>query len=311
MNLPNDVDLITISQQFVRAELAPRTVAAYQTDWRAFIVWCAAAGRQPLPASAETLNLYVTHMLGARKVSSVRRYMTAIASSHQRSGETPPDNHLAVAILRGARRMRRERPLQKSPVTVEQLRGMAANLHRPEPFRTRDRAVILFGFATALRRISIVNTMLEHITLTAQGMTVYVPHEKQDQTGKGRTIGVPFAHDPALCAVRAVQKWLALRGDAPGYLFDGMLYGTRDPLRRMNHNTVAKIVQRAAAALHLDPARYGGHSLRAGMITAALEAGAGEVLTARHSGHRSLASLRLYLRPGDPFSANALTAIGL
>jgi integrase len=310
MNLPNEVDLIQKSQQFVRAELAVRTVASYQTDWRTFIVWCAAAGRQPLPASAETLNLYITHMLGARKVASVRRYMSAIASSHYRAGHTPPDNHLALAILRGARRIRRERPLQKQPVTVEQLRGMVAPA-RPEPYRTRDRALLLFGFATALRRISIVNALLEHIAIGDQGMTVYVPHEKQDQTGKGRTIGVPFARDPALCAVRAVQDWIALRGEEPGYLFDGLPYERFDPLRRMNHNTVAKIVQRAAAALHLDPAQYGGHSLRAGLITAALDAGAGEVLTARHSGHRSLASLRIYLRPGDPFSANALTVIGL
>jgi len=60
-----------------------------------------------------------------------------------------------------------------------------------------------------------------------------------------------------------------------------------------------------------DARRFGGHSLRSGCITAMFEQGIGEILIGRHSGHRSLANLRRYLRSRDPFKANAWDALNL
>jgi integrase len=188
---------------------------------------------------------------------------------------------------------------------------MMNRIDRPDPYRTRDRAVILFGFATALRRTNIISARIEHIRFTPQGMIVRVPREKQDQTGVGRDIGVPFASDAAVCAARATRDWLHVRGTEPGYLFDGLWHGQLRPGARMHHNTIAAIVKRAAESIGLDPAHYAGHSLRSGLATAALESGAGEILTARHTGHRSLQCLRMYLRGNDPFAGNVLGVIGL
>lgn len=213
-------------------------------------------------------------------------------------------------MIRGAQRLRGEWPAQKAAISVGQLRGMIQRLDRPEPYRTRDRAVLLFGFATALRRASITGTRIGDVQFTEQGMTVHVLHEKQDRNGTGRSTGIPYAKDPEICAAIAVKKWLTLRGNEPGYLFDGLWHGQRRPQDRMNDGTVANIVKRAVESIGLDPARYGGHSLRAGFVTTALESGVGEILTARHTGHRSLTTLRMYLRPEDPFRGNACSMIG-
>jgi hypothetical protein len=51
---------------------------------------------------------------------------------------------------------------------------------------------------------------------------------------------------------------------------------------------VGLIVKRAAEAAGLDPARYAGHSLRAGMLTQGYINGAGELALMRQTGHRSL-----------------------
>jgi hypothetical protein len=52
-------------------------------------------------------------------------------------------------------------------------------------------------------------------------------------------------------------------------------------------------------------------SLLAGFVTSALEAGVGEILTARHTGHSSLATLKGYMRSEDPFKGNACERLSL
>ena len=41
------------------------TLIAYQSDWKHFAAWCAGLGLACLPASSETLALYVAHLVGS------------------------------------------------------------------------------------------------------------------------------------------------------------------------------------------------------------------------------------------------------
>ena len=75
--------------------------------------------------------------------------------------------------------------------------------------------------------------------------------------------------------------------------------------QRLNSNSVAKIIKRAAAAAGLDPAAYAGHSLRAGFATQAYLNGVPELAIMRHTGHKSLDTVRkgtdsVSRSPGDP-----------
>jgi integrase len=54
-----------------------------------------------------------------------------------------------------------------------------------------------------------------------------------------------------------------------------------------------------------------GHSLRAGLATAAAAAGVQERVIAATTGHRSMTVLRRYIRDGNLFSENAAAAVGL
>jgi len=60
-----------------------------------------------------------------------------------------------------------------------------------------------------------------------------------------------------------------------------------------------------------DPARYAGHSLRAGLATAAAAANVPERVIALQTGHRSMKILRRYIRQGSLFAENAAAAVGL
>ena len=80
---------------------------------------------------------------------------------------------------------------------------------------------------------------------------------------------------------------------------------------RLSDKAVALIVKRRAKAGGLDPARYAGHSLRAGLATSAAAAGAAERVIMSQTGHQSADMVRRYIREGSLFRENASSIAGL
>ena len=67
----------------------------------------------------------------------------------------------------------------------------------------------------------------------------------------------------------------------------------------------SRIVKRYARRVGLDVAAYSGHSLRSGFLTSAAESGASVFKTTEVSRHRSLDTLRGYVRRVDLFKEHA------
>jgi integrase len=281
-------------------------VRAYASDWRDFAAWCRAVGRSALPASTETVRLYAVDQLDSRRVSTVERRLAAIAARHREQGHGSPVDDDVRTVMQGARRQRGAAPQQKAAVTVEQLRGMVREL--PQSARgARDRAILLLGFATGLRRSELAALNLADVVVTGKGVRVTVRRSKTDQEGEGRVIGVFPGRRAATCPVRAVRRWLYVRRGAGGdALFTIVDPGDRVTSARLSGCGIGAVVQRSAARIGLDPREYGGHSLRAGCVTAAAEAGVPESIIMNRTGHRSHAMLVRYLRPASVWSVDPL-----
>jgi integrase len=71
------------------------------------------------------------------------------------------------------------------------------------------------------------------------------------------------------------------------------------------------VVKRAAARIGLKAADYAGHSLRAGLATQAYLNGANELAIMQQTGHRSLATVRKYIRDSTLFRDNPAAKLGL
>ena len=63
--------------------------------------------------------------------------------------------------------------------------------------------------------------------------------------------------------------------------------------------------------LGYDVEDFAGHSLRAGLATAAAAAGKSERAIMNQTGHRSLSTVRRYIREGSLFRENAADGLGL
>jgi integrase len=88
---------------------------------------------------------------------------------------------------------------------------------------TRDRALVLLGYAGAFRRSELVALDVEDLRFSESGLYVWIFAAKNDPRKQGRELYVPRlpASGPKaeLCAVAALERWLETAG-ATGPFFE-------------------------------------------------------------------------------------------
>lgn len=301
------------ARDYIGAARAPNTLRGYRADWGHFSAWCATQGLTALPATPQTVSRYLTTQAGQRKTGTLSRRLSAIAQAHKVAGHSSPTQDATLRLVwAGIRRTHGTAQVGKTATAVDELRRMVTTL--PDSLLgLRDRALLLLGFAGAFRRSELVALDVADVRSTTDGLIVTVRRGKTDQEGTGRAIGIPYGSTPATCPVRAVAAWRLAADIQVGPLLRSVNRHGHTHAGRMSDRSVALIVKRAAAAAGLDPALYAGHSLRAGLATAAAGAGVSERVIAQQTGHKSMVVLRRYIRAGTLFAPgeNAAAAIGL
>src|ERR1700730_12870108 len=149
------VDLEIPARAFAGASKAPSTLRAYRSGLADFQSWCEAHEAPWLPATPASIALYVSHLAGAgRSVATIQQRMVAISQAHQLAVPLPsPTSHPEVrAPLAGIRGAVGTAQRRKAPLVTSELRRLAG-VAGPTPLAdARDRALLLLGFAAALRR---------------------------------------------------------------------------------------------------------------------------------------------------------------
>ncbi len=299
------------ARDYAQQSRAANTRRAYRADWADFAAWCEAHALAALPAAPETVALYLADLADRRKTSTLQRRLSAISQAHKAADHESPTGHRAVrAVWAGIRRAKGTAQDGKEAAITRDLRAMVATLP-PTLGGVRDRALLLLGFAGAFRRSELVSLDVADLHTTRDGLVVSLRRSKTDQEGKGRRIGIPYGSRPATCPVRAVQDWLDASRVTTGPLLRGVNRHGQVRPTRLSDKAVALVVKRAAEAAGLDPARYAGHSLRAGLATSAAAAGVSERAIMAQTGHKSLPMVRRYIREGSLFNDNAAAEVGL
>ncbi|MDN5751326.1 MAG: tyrosine-type recombinase/integrase [Pseudonocardia sp.] len=351
----------------VHSSTASNTRRAYTSDWRRFTGWCAARGHTPLPAAPVTIAAYLTEAAATRTPGGQRayapatlgRWAAAIGHHHQRAEHpSPASAPLVAATLAGIRRAcaeAGERPVrQVAPLltgditTILTAMNAQSDTWAARVYARRDAALLLLGFAAALRRSELVALAIgDVIGHRTDGLHLRIGRSKTDQDGRGAIRAVPFGASPAGCGSCAYLRWLhvvaaaetggrpaairLLRGpdERDAHVCHGRWPHTPDPaapvfrpIRGAGHlgaaalsgAAVHKMIRRRAIAAGYDAAfvaRLGGHSLRAGFVTQAFRGGADAHAIMRQTGHASPAMLETYAREHAPLIGNAVTTLGL
>jgi len=311
------------AQAFARHAKAANTRRAYRAGVRAWCAWCAQHALPCLPArSADVVAFLAAERGRGLSVTTIALRRAAIRYAHFIAGCPVPtaEAHVAetMAGMHRAAAAAGDLPVKKRAATIDILRQILAPIAEDLP-GLRDRALLLVGFAGALRRAELAAIRVEHLETRDRGLRVLLPRSKGDRSGRGVTVAIPYGTSE-LCPVRALQRWQAAASITGGAVFRRIWLpprgrdGGATPLPRIgtqaiDAGTVARIVKRRAAAAGFDRAMLAGHSLKRGALTTGMDRGVHPTRLKQLGRHKSYAVLDEYLELGDPFDGHPLGGV--
>ena len=160
------------------------------------------------------------------------------------------------------------------------------------------------------------------VRFTDNGLLIELGRSKSDQEGDGAVIGVPFGSHAETCPVRALRAWLDVAGITSGRVFRPVTRHGHIGADAMSPHAIAIAVKRAVFRSALAEGyskkdaysladTVGGHSLRAGFVTATDAAGAPIAKVMEQARHARFETTRGYIREVDVFRGNAASYLGL
>jgi integrase len=307
-------------------ELAQKAVAAntrrgYAADWDSFCGWCIERGFAALPASPDTVARYLRWLIDrptkvimetvrgrdgrliakqrtqrSVKTSTLGRHVASIGAAHRAAEyEDPTKSVFVKAVVRGIRAERGTLSTPKEDFNRDRLMAALSALTFERLIDKRDRAIILFGWSGAFRRSEIAAVDVEHLSYEARGIDVLLPRSKTNQEGAHEHVLIGFARDAQVCAIRAVNDWLAAAGIKSGPVFR-LVDRHGNVGERIAPRVVARVTKRFARAAGLNDRLFAAHSLRSGWISTAAQDDKRERDMMRHSRHKSIPVFRRYVR---------------
>lgn len=282
--------------------LSAESVRRHELQWAAWVRWATARGETALPARPHAVARFIAGL--PWKMGSVDRYAYTIRFRHRAAGHDDPIAHETVRqVLSHLRRTRGAHRAPAQALTADLLlRVLPALRWSLEGFR--DAAMLLVGWAAALRGAELAALRREWLDFRPEGLVLRLPTSK---TGAG-VIAIPAtpAYLDGHCPMEAVDLWLT----ATGLVGDGPLWAhcRQDSFYRRGYDVrsvrrrIGSLCRRAGI-----PGHYTSHSLRAGLVTTLARAGVSDLDIARITRHRSMRVLRDYIRDyADPFDHHPL-----
>ena len=279
---------------------ASNTIRAYKSDFKDFAMFCTKNGFKSLPTEPKIVSLYLTYLSSVSKISTLKRRIASISVLHRLKGHYIDTKHpIIIENLMGIRRKKGSYQKSKKPILINELKLIinVINNEKNEKIRSKNRALILLGFAGGFRRSELVAIHYEDVDFVSEGVKIFVKRSKTDQSGEGMTKGIPYFTNHNYCPVSSLKKWIDTSQIKSGKIFT------------MSDKSVALTIKKYAFLAGLDPNKYSGHSLRSGFATSTAELGAEERSIMAMTGHKTTQMVRRYIQEANLFKNNALNKI--
>lgn len=269
---------------------APSTIKAYEADVRAWQVYAQEHDMTEFPVEASAFAAFVGHLSrGGFQFSSIRRKCAAMAQWHRTKGVTSPtDDPRIRELMRGLARTLKVAPKKKRALTADMVREMVQKTES-----VRDRAILLVGFCTGMRRSEMAAMQWEHIQEMPEGLVIFIPQSKTDPTGEGAHVVLPHLEESAMCPVKALEACRKSEGSVFGVVA----------------KTIYRVVKKRIEDIGLDPSEFGAHSFRSGFATEARRSGATLDDIMEQTRHKSPSVAREYIQEIDLMENRAVHGV--
>lgn len=318
----------------IEASKKANTQAAYQSDLRQVAAWLqtdkpdlAASvvrldkSKRPVlcgPLPVEAVLAYIVATQDRLAYPSLRRHLASLSAFHQLTGQQNPcSDALVRAAMSGLRRKQQHKPKRARALRREHLVQIVGHLQFDQTLAgQRDRALVLIGWAAALRRSELAALTWGDVSIVEQGLELDLRQAKTDSGDEGQIVAIPLAAKSWICPVRHLEAWLqkcmalGLDRDTPEGkatpVFCPITQTDKPSLgRRMSGKAIGEIVKKSAVRAGYDWDLFTAHSLRAGLITEAHESGRNEADIMATSRHRSTDVFRTYIRSSEAMAKAA------
>lgn len=281
-------------QEYMDASQASATKRAYASDLRHFLAHGGA-----VPCTSKRLAKYLAESANdGLAVATLERRIIAIHKAHvDQKHASPAHSEIVRQVMQGIRRTLGTKQRQVKPLTKAGLLATLESIARVQmPLRAaRDRAILLIGFASAMRRSELVGVCVHHLTFSPAGLEIELPVSKTDQERHGRIVFIPRGRGDH-CPVQALLHWLKIAGIRTGHVFRSVNRYDGIAEQGLTPQSVALIVKATVAQTGADAGNFSGHSLRAGYCTSAAEQGQPTWQIREQTGHKSDTTLAKYIR---------------
>jgi integrase len=329
--------LVKAKKRYKAQARAERTRQAYARAWAQFETWCTAHGRQPLPATPETVGDWITALASESKDgkprysrATISLYLAAVVVAQRHAGYPFDRKHPEIAnVWRGISndKAKAETERQARPIVKDDLRDLLRGLRANIAADARDGALLALGWGAALRRSELVG--LDWMKLgdgagfvriePERGIVVTLARSKSSQS-KAVTVVVPCSDMPTCCFW--LEQWAKVAKLEPGQpLFRSVDQRQNIGAERLTDRSIPRIIKarvRALALLRGKSAaeadelveRFSGHSLRAGYATSAAQANMPGYRIQQHTRHKSAEMVQRYVREADQWTNGGLKGVG-
>jgi len=281
-------------KKYINASQASSTKRAYASDLRHFL-----AHGGSVPCSPKHLAKYLAESANdGLAVATIERRVVAIHQAHvDRHHQSPARAEIVRQVLQGIRRILGTKQRQAKPLLKNDLLSVldAIRVNYMPVRASRDQALLLIGFASAMRRSELVGICVEHLSFNSEGLVIELPVSKTDQEMRGRSVFIPRASGNH-CPINALTGWLKTASISYGHVFRSVNRHDGVAKRGLTAQSVSLIVKAAVAQVGADTKNISGHSLRAGYCTSAAGQGLQSWQLRAQTGHKSDVMLGNYIR---------------
>jgi integrase len=331
-----------IRDAFAGEPVEASTREVYLRHWRAFASWCDHGGRTPLPATTETVQDFaLAQGADGLAISTIRGRLAAVGFFHRENDYSDPTasetientlGHLSKQLGTPAEKKKALRSediadmVRSLPGSPQAAGSEAGSGKRPDATRSgtadarflrgvRDRALILVGFAGALRRSELAGMNVSWLSFNPKGFEIEIPKSKGDSEGEGQIVGINRGESVDLCPVRALRRWKSAASIDAGPVFRSVpnhgLVAPDERAEPISGQAVADAVKRAAEGAGLSAEKISGHSLRRGHLTTAARNGAELVGLQRQARHADPRTTAEYIEDANRMETNTSRHLGL
>jgi len=231
-----------------------------------------------LPATADSVALYLAHYAPTLAINTLKLRLSGLAAWHNDQGFPDPTKAPHVKkVLKGIAELHPHSEVQAKPLQLKELRTVVtwfdSNLESEACSRAhrlkfvRNKALFLIGFWRAFRSDELTRISIENVTvIPGKGLEIFLPRSKTDRRSLGRRVRVPALQQ--LCPVSAYLDWVNEAQLRDGPLFQGINRWGHLSENALHPASVISIIKKSCSGAGIsDSNDYSSHSLRRGFAT--------------------------------------------